>query len=90
MESKQVLEGFAIVVADRGFVYVGDVVCDDRFCTITNAKNIRKWGTSEGLGELAIKGYLKDTVLDNCGTVRVPFRAVISIIDSDKKLWSEK
>jgi len=28
MESKQVLKGFAVVVLDRGFVYVGNVECD--------------------------------------------------------------
>jgi len=41
-----------IVVLDRGFVYVGHVKLDGDFVTITGAKNLRKWGTTKGLGEL--------------------------------------
>jgi hypothetical protein len=80
--------GFAIVVADRGFVYIGDVEVTDDWCVITNAKNIRYWGTTKGLGELATSGPTPKTILDSIGTVRIPMRAVISIIDSEKKLWT--
>lgn len=88
MESKQVLEGFAIVVADRGFVYVGDVRYDESFCIVNNAYNIRKWGTTRGLGELALNGPTGSTEMDKVGTVRIPSRAVISIIDSEAKKWT--
>ena len=84
MEQKTVLKGFAIVVLDRGFVYVGDVECDDQWCVIRNAKNIRVWGTTKGLGEL-VTGPTSKTVLDDVGTVQAPMRAVISIIDAK---WS--
>jgi hypothetical protein len=90
MESKQVLEGFAIVVVDRGYVYVGSVVSDDRYTTITNALNIRKWGTTRGLGELAIEGPKSETKIDPVGTVRIPARAVISIIDTEAAKWAGK
>jgi hypothetical protein len=90
MESKQVLEGFAIVIADRGYVYVGNVACDDRFTIVTDAKNIRRWGTTKGLGELALEGPKSETVLDNVGTVRIPARAIISILDTESRLWSGK
>ena len=46
MEQQQVLTGFAIVVADRGFVYVGDVSHDGNWCVVSNARNIRRWGTT--------------------------------------------
>ena len=72
MKESTVLEGFAIVVLDRGFVYVGDVRMDDRFCVISGARNIRRWGTTRGLGELALDGPLQHTVLDAVGTVRAP------------------
>jgi len=88
METKQVLKGFAIVVVDRGFVYAGDVVMDDQFAVITNAKNIRRWGTSKGLGELALEGPKSETVLDAVGTVRIPARAVISVIDTEAVKWT--
>jgi hypothetical protein len=81
MEMNEVLTGFAIVVLDRGFVYVGDVTCDDQWCVIKNAKNIRVWGTTKGLGEL-VSGPTSKTVLDDVGTVRAPMRAVISLIDA--------
>ena len=88
MEEKNVLTGFAIIVVDRGFVYVGDVQSDDRFCRISNARNIRKWGTTKGLGELALHGPTETTLIDDVGTVRVPHRAVISIIDTEVTKWT--
>lgn len=68
--------GQNIVVLDRGFVYVGDVTIDGDFVNITNAKNIRYWGTKNGLGELT-KGPLPETKLDPIGEVKAPLRAVI-------------
>jgi hypothetical protein len=88
VEKKEVLSGKAIVVADRGFVYVGDVEVSADWCVITKAKNVRKWGTSKGLGELALNGPLADTILDDVGTVRVPMRAVISLIDTEASKWT--
>jgi hypothetical protein len=59
-----------IVVADRGWIFVGKCVTNsDGTVTITDAKNIRKWGTSKGLGEL-VNGPLSGTVADAYGTVR--------------------
>ena len=90
MEQKQVLTGFAIVVVDRGYVYVGDVVSDDTYTIITNAQNVRRWGTSRGLGELALEGPKSETILDQVGTVRIPARAIISIIDTEAAKWLKK
>lgn len=90
METKSVLKGFAIVVADRGFVYVGDVVHDGEWCVVSNARNVRYWGTTNGLGELAQLGPREKTKLDQVGTVRIPARAVISVIDTDGAKWTCK
>ena len=76
-----------IAVLDRGFVYVGRVKVDADFLVISNAKNIRIWGTSKGLGEL-VSGPLKGTKLDQVGTVRAPLRAVISLIDVVESKWT--
>jgi hypothetical protein len=86
MEHKCVLTGTAIVVVDRGFVYVGKVSIDDQWCVVESAKNIRLWGTTKGLGEL-VDGPLKDTKLDNVGTVHIPMRAVISVIEANESKW---
>ena len=88
MDESKVLRGFAIVVADRGFVYVGNVVHDGEWCVVTGAMNIRRWGTSEGLGELARLGPRPETVLDAVGTVRIPARAVITLIDTASEKWT--
>ena len=86
MEKKCVLTGKAIVVLDRGFVYVGDVTIEGDWCCITNAHNIRYWGTKKGLGEL-VNGPLKETKLDSVGSLRSPLRSVISIIGVDNDKW---
>ena len=90
MESETVLKGFCIVVLDRGFVYVGNVEHSKDWCVIHNSRNIRQWGTTKGLGELALGGPTKDTKLDVVGTVRAPARAVISLIDSEESRWNSK
>ncbi len=78
-KQKPVEMGQNIVVLDRGFVYVGDVTIDGDFATITNAKNIRYWGTKKGLGELT-NGPLAETKLDEIGIVKAPMRAVIHFV----------
>ena len=76
-----------IAVLDRGFVYVGNIDESEKdFIIIRNAHNIRVWGTSKGLGEL-VNGATKDTKLDKVGTVRVPLRALISLIDVIQTSW---
>ena len=60
-----------IIVADRGWIFVGK--CEDHTdgtVTIRDCKNIRRWGTSKGLGEL-VNGPLTDTKFDPYGEVRV-------------------
>jgi hypothetical protein len=71
--------GQNIVVLDRGFVYVGDVVEGPEKLTISNAKNIRRWGTTKGLGELT-SGPLEDTIIDPVGVVVCYRKAVIHLI----------
>ena len=68
-----------IVVLDRGFVYVGKTRVDGDFVEITNARCIRTWGTSKGLGELR-DGPKESTKLDDAGAVIAPMRAVIHFI----------
>jgi hypothetical protein len=76
-----------IVVLDRGFVYVGRVAIEGEVAVIRNAKNIRVWGTTKGLGEL-VNGPTSKTACDYVGTVRAPIRAVISIIDAVASKWT--
>ena len=82
-------EGLNIVILDRGFVYVGDVSLQGDWLLITNAKNIRRWGTSQGLGELAAKGPQSETKLDMGGTIKAPLRAVIGLLKCEASKWNK-
>lgn len=67
----QVMGDKRIVVADRGWIFVGD--CEDHedgSVTIRNTFNIRNWGTTRGLGELVNGPIVGKTKYDPYGTVR--------------------
>lgn len=78
-----------IVILDRGFVFVGDVAVEGDWLVIRNAKNVRRWGTSKGLGELAKEGPKPETKLDPAGTVRSPMRAVIGLLECEALSWTK-
>ena len=75
--------GCRIVVVDQGFVYVGQVKIAEGFVLVSNARNIRVWGTTKGLGELK-DGPTVKTILDDCGEVLIPFGRVILFIACTK------
>lgn len=77
-----------IVVAQRGWVFVGYYGRDERDVVLKKAKSIRRWGTQHGLGELE-NGPKKDTVLDMAGTVRMHPLQVIATIDVNKETWKK-
>lgn len=79
-ENKDIHFGFRIVVLTNGFVYCGDASLSGDLLKITNAKNIRVWGTTNGLGELSVSGPTKSTKLDPIGDVEAPLAAVIHLI----------
>ncbi len=56
--------GKHIVILQRGWVVVGDLFKTESKYHINNGSVIRLWGTSEGLGQLAISGPLSGTRLD--------------------------
>jgi len=79
-----------IIIAQRGWVFVGDVSITADQLVIKNASNIRRWGTTRGLGEIAANGPTKSTVLDAVGTVRIHALAVVASIDCDKEKWNAR
>ena len=86
---KEIDGSLQIAVLDRGFVYVGIAKIENGWLILTEASNIRRWGTSKGLGELAEKGPLEDTELDPAGTVRAPLSSVIHLLAAEAKAWKE-
>ena len=67
-----------IVVLPAGHVLIGrwSAVANNRH-QLTDASVIRIWGTSKGLGQLALEGKQSGTVLDKIGTVQYHDTTVI-------------
>ena len=76
-----------LVVLQRGWNVVGRYSVDGEQVTITDAKVVRRWGTTQGLGEL-VDGPTSETVLDPAGTVRAHLLGVVLTIDADADAWA--
>jgi len=80
-----------IVVLDRGWVYVCRMPNPDQcgmWITATDARCIRRWGTSDGLEELK-GGPLAATQLSpKVKSIQFPIRAVISVIEVEESKWN--
>ena len=70
-----------IIVVTNGFVLIGEVEPSNTTYLVKGASVIRRWGTTKGLGQIALEGPTKDTVFDPCGTVMVERSAVLMRID---------
>lgn len=77
-----------ICIAQRGWVFVGRFTREEHEIVLRDAKNIRRWGTTKGLGEL-YSGPKRDTVLDEAGTVRLHPLQIIATIEVDAKSWEK-
>jgi hypothetical protein len=76
-----------IAILDRGWVFVGRATESPSAVALANADCVRRWGTSSGIGELALKGPTRETKLDPAGTVTVPRSSVIALIDASEPSW---
>ena len=78
-----------IVIAPRGWVFVGYCRKDADELVIERANVIRVWGTSKGIGELK-DGPTSKTVLDPAGVMRIPLSAVLAKIDCEESKWNTR
>jgi hypothetical protein len=87
--SKANAKEIRIVVVVSGWVFVGEYEFDKALnCVrLENASCIRSWGTTAGLGQLALKGPQKATVLDFTGVVDVPLNSVVATIRCNLDVW---
>lgn len=71
-----------IYILQNRWVLIGDITySEDGFTVITDASVIRVWGTTLGLGQIALDGPTPATKLDPCGTVTIPHGAILFTID---------
>lgn len=78
-----------IVVLQRGWVVIGDVAKTETEVTINNCSVIRTWGTSKGLGEIALNGATEKTKLDPCPPVTVHPLTVVMYMNINQEKWDE-
>lgn len=79
-----------IVILQRGWVMVGYFSQYGTNCKLERASVVRCWGTSRGLGEIAMDGPTATTKLDKCPTVRFHELTVVASIDCAEEKWATK
>jgi hypothetical protein len=79
-----------IVILQRGWVVVGRYSQEGSNCKLTNASVIRFWGTTKGLGEIAINGPTSKTILDKSPDIRFHELTIIATIDCVESVWNTK
>lgn len=79
-----------IVVLQRGWVLVGEFSQLKENCTLENAAVVRIWGTTKGLGQLAVEGPTSSTKLDPCPTVNFHELTAVFTLDCKEEAWSGK
>ncbi|MDD5069029.1 MAG: hypothetical protein PHN89_05555 [Candidatus Pacebacteria bacterium] len=78
-----------IVILQRGWVFVGYFSKEGSTCKLTSAKNIRTWGTTKGLGELAEDGVTSSTKLDPVNDVTFHELTSVAILDCNDGVWKK-
>ena len=78
-----------IVVLQRGWIAVGKVSqCGDQV-TISSASVIRRWGTTNGLGEIAVNGPKAETVLDKCPDIQAHILTLVFQMECNIEKWAK-
>ena len=80
-----------IVILQRGWVMIGRLIKNGSDCKLLNSSVIEKWGTTEGLGELASKGKRENTILrKNYGMVEFDYLTVVATISCSEEQWKNE
>lgn len=76
-----------IVILQRGWVMIGRWSQNGEMCALDDASTIRVWGTTKGLGELALGGKTSKTVLDRCGRVDFHILTTVAVLNCAEDKW---
>lgn len=82
--------GFHIAILQRGWVVVGDLFKSGSDYRMRNAAVIRNWGSTKGLGEIAIRGPTKKTILDKTPPLRFHEQTVVAFMICESDEWKKK
>lgn len=82
------MKNIKIVVLQRGWIVVGNVTHEGDEVVVSESSVVRRWGTTRGIGEIAINGPTTSTILDPVGTVRAHKLAVVLTIDCEPEKWT--
>lgn len=80
------MNNFRIVVIQAGWVLAGQFSIAKGVVTLKNCTVIQRWGTTKGLGELALSGPTKESIIHPCGTAEIPGTAVLYTLTVDPKI----
>lgn len=82
-----------IAILQRGWIFVGDYSQTGDIARLENASCIRRWGTKNGIGELALNGPLSEnapngpTILDPCPPVMFHVREAVAVMETNPTAW---
>jgi hypothetical protein len=76
-----------IVILQRGWVVVGRYSREGDMCYLDNARVIRTWGTTEGIGQL-VDGPTASTKLDKGGHMEFHILVVVNMLDVKEDKWA--
>ena len=78
-----------IVILQRGWVFIGRWSQDGDMCSLDNAYCIEHFGTTEGLGQLALQGKQENTRLRKAGHMDFHILTTVATIDAKEELWND-
>lgn len=74
-----------IAIMPSGWVFVGFITrLEDKEIRLDCCHNIHKWGTTKGLGQLAVEGPQPETILNPVGTM---FGTPLFLMKADLDKW---
>lgn len=79
-----------IVILQRGWIVIGRWSQDGDMCALDTAYVIRVWGTTKGLGELALEGKTLSTKLDKAGHVDFHILTVVAVLHCKESVWDKE
>ena len=79
-----------IVILQRGWIFIGRWSQNGDMCSLDDAYVIRTWGTTNGLGELALECKQSSAKLDKAGHIDFHILTVVATLNCNDKKWDRE